>query len=123
MNNLDNAPTDPSKEQSTTLNVINIKDIMLEDGGKPILERQMRLRRLDVFPGGSIPVHSHENRPAILFVLHGSMTVYSSKEDEPRVVSQGESITEFNDIKHYAKNNSDKDFLQILTFDLLDDGS
>ncbi|MAO28363.1 cupin domain-containing protein [Roseovarius sp.] len=122
MSDLKNAPTDASKEQSVTLNMIQIKDIMLQEGGKPILERMMRLRRLDVFPGGVVPVHSHENRPAILFVLHGSMTIHSNKDDKPLVINQGESVTEFNDIRHYAKNNSDSDFLQILTFDLFDDG-
>lgn len=89
---------------------IDIKDIMLAENGKPILERKMRCRRLDVFTGGVACVHSHENRPAILFVLKGSMTFYSNKEDKPVVVSEGKTYTEFNDVKHYAVNNSDKDF-------------
>lgn len=122
MVDLSNAPTDETQEKSTVLATIEIKDIMLKEGGKPILERKMRCRRLDVFPGGVVGIHSHDNRPAILFVLKGSMTFYSSKEDKPFVVSEGETYTEFNDVKHYALNNSDKDFLQILTFDLFDDG-
>lgn len=79
MADLTNAPTDPSDEKSTTLCTIPIRNIMIKEGGKSILDRLMRLRRLDVFPGGVIPVHSHENRPAIFFVLSGSITIYSSK--------------------------------------------
>jgi hypothetical protein len=39
-----------------------------------------------VFPGGVIGLHDHSNRPAILFVPKGSMTVHDDKSDAPTVV-------------------------------------
>lgn len=122
MVDITNAPDSTADEKSTTLQTIDISKIKVPPGGKPLLERQMRVRRLDVFPGGVIGVHDHGNRPAILFVLHGSFTVYDSKRDEPMVINEGEAIAEFGDLKHWAKNNSDKLPLALLTFDLLDDG-
>ncbi len=120
--NLDNAPvTDYSQERSTELSAIRIPEIVVPEYGKPLLERRMRLRQLDVIPGGVVGVHSHENRPAILFILKGSVTFYENNREEPLVLNEGEAIAEFNDLKHYAVNNSATEVLQILTFDLLDD--
>ena len=123
MVDLTHAPTSDAEEKSTHLAAINIADIVVPEGGKPILERKMRCRRMDVFPGGVIGLHDHTNRPAILYVLHGSMTVYASDKDRPQVVNEGEAITEVGNIQHWAQNNSDKLPLAVLTFDLLDDGS
>lgn len=122
MTDLTNAPTSVADEKSTNLQMINISDIVIPPGGKPILERKMRVRRLDVFPGGVIGLHDHANRPAILFVLRGSFTIYNSTTDEPEVVHEGEAVREFGHLKHWAKNNSDTLPLALLTFDLLDDG-
>lgn len=120
--NLDNAPaTDHSQETSVELATIPIPEIVVPDYGKPLLERRMRVRRLDVIPGGVVGVHSHENRPAILFILKGSVTFYENTRDEPYVLNEGEAISEFNNLVHYAVNNSKTEMLQILTFDLLDD--
>jgi quercetin dioxygenase-like cupin family protein len=119
---LTDAPTSNAEEKSTPLNHIQISEITLPADGAPIRDRKMRLRRLDVFPGGVIGLHDHSNRPAILFVLKGSMTVHEDKSDSPIVVNEGESVREVG-VMHYAVNNSDKDPLSLLTFDLLDDGA
>jgi quercetin dioxygenase-like cupin family protein len=105
---LTDAPTSNAEEKSTPLNHIQISEITLPADGAPILERKMRLRRLDVFPGGVIGLHDHSNRPAILFVLKGSMTIHDDKSDAPIVVNEGESVSEVG-AKHYAVNNSARD--------------
>ncbi len=119
---LTDAPTSTAEEKSTPLNHIQISEITLPADGAPILDRKMHLRRLDVFPGGVIGLHDHSNRPAILFVLKGSMTIHDDKSDAPIVVDEGEAVSEVG-VKHYAVNNSARDPLTLLTFDLLDDGS
>jgi quercetin dioxygenase-like cupin family protein len=119
---LTDAPTSTAEEKSTPLNHIQISEITLPADGAPILDRKMRLRRLDVFPGGVIGLHDHSNRPAILFVLKGSMTIHDDKSDAPIVVGEGEAVSEVG-VRHYAVNNSARDPLTLLTFDLLDDGS
>ncbi len=59
-------------EISTELASINIPDIVVPAWGKPLLERRMRCRLLECRPGGTIAIHSHENRPALLYVLQGA---------------------------------------------------
>ena len=121
MSDLSNAPTSAADEKSTHLAAIDIKSIQLPEGALPLLERKMRVRRLDVFPGGIIGLHEHKDRPAILYVLRGSMVVHDNVHEKPIVVEEGEAVTEFNKITHWAKNCSDKLPLALLTFDLLDD--
>ena len=65
---LANAPKDTADEKSTPLNYFQISEIQIPPGRAPILDRKMRLRRLDVFPGGTIGLHDHSNRPAISVV-------------------------------------------------------
>lgn len=114
------APTTTADERSTHIAAIRISDITLPEGATPILDRAMRVRRMDVFPGGVIGLHDHSDRPAILYVLHGSMTVHDETHEVEAVVEQGHAVAEFGNLQHWAKNNSDIEPLAILTFDLLD---
>src|SRR5689334_13045993 len=52
----------------------------IELGAEPaaIPDRSLRLRRLVIEPGGVVPWHSHENRPAIIYVVQGTVTEYAS---------------------------------------------
>src|SRR5690349_8941285 len=36
-----------------------------------IQDRQLRLRRLEIQPGGIVPWHSHGDRPAIIYIVQG----------------------------------------------------
>jgi quercetin dioxygenase-like cupin family protein len=110
-------------EISTELASINIPDVKIPAWGKPLLERRMRCRLLECHPGGTITLHSHENRPAILYVLQGSGEEHSNKSDVPVVWKEGDCYAEYNDVEHWVKNLSDKAPLRILTFDLLDDSN
>nr|WP_269778431.1 cupin domain-containing protein [Microbacterium sp. MAH-37] len=110
-------------EKSTHLAAIRISEIPFKPGTLPLADRAMRVRRLDVHPGGVIGVHDHSDRPAILFVLHGSMTVHDENLGTAAIVNEGEAVAEFGDLQHWAQNNSDKLPLALLTFDLLDDSA
>lgn len=52
---LTDAPTSTAEEKSTPLNYVELSEIQIPAGGTPILDRKMRLRRLDIFPGGVDP--------------------------------------------------------------------
>ena len=114
---------------SEVLKTLKVSDIVIPEGNKPIECRGLRLRRLDVVPGGKIPVHSHENRPAILSIVSGEgmdVSSYSMEdEDEEKLVTvpYATSYAEFNGIVHYAVNLSSSDTLKLITFDFLDNGS
>ena len=50
---------------------------------KNLKDRQMRIRRLVVQPGGVVPWHSHEDRPALIYIVSGTIQEYASNCSVP----------------------------------------
>ena len=70
--------------------------------------RLLRLRRLVVQPGGEVAWHSHEDRPALIYVTDGTITEYSSHCAVPIEHKEGELSVESGGLSHWWKNNSKK---------------
>lgn len=70
--------------------------------------RLLRLRRLVVQPGGEVAWHSHQDRPALIYVTEGSITEYSSHCSVPIEHKAGELSVESGGLSHWWKNNSKK---------------
>ena len=66
---------------------------------------QLRFRRLVVQPGGIVPVHSHENRPAIIYIAEGEVTEYKNVCSVPITHKSGEATPETHVVVHWWKNN------------------
>ena len=66
-------PMTPSKVTDTVMSSIDLAPI-----GSGFEGRKMRLRKLVVQPGGIVPWHSHEKRPANIYIISGSITEYRS---------------------------------------------
>lgn len=68
--------------------------------------RQLRLRVVTVQPGGVVGLHSHNGRPAVAYVLQGTLTEHldSGEMYERRA---GESWTEGKSTTHWAENKGD----------------
>jgi hypothetical protein len=49
-----------------------------------IADRKLRLRKLIVQPGGVVPWHSHGDRPAIIYIIDGTITEYASNCEADR---------------------------------------
>ena len=62
----------------TTLGAID-----LEKQPAHIAGRELRFRKLTIEPGGIVPWHSHDDRPALIFVQQGEIVEYASN-CEPR---------------------------------------
>jgi hypothetical protein len=45
--------------------------------------RRLRLRHMTIAPGGIVPLHSHEDRPALIMVNRGEIFEYKSKCSVP----------------------------------------
>lgn len=103
-----NPPTEPVNETDTGLAEIDLADLKLPEGSAPVGERSLRFRRVDVGAQGIVPFHSHENRPAILFVAIGEIVEYNSRHEEPRVHKAGSVIAEYGDVSHWWKNETDE---------------
>jgi quercetin dioxygenase-like cupin family protein len=67
-----------------------------------------RMRRLDIKPGGEVAWHSHGERPALIYVVSGTITEYSSHCAVPIVHQTGELSLEQGGLSHWWKNTSKK---------------
>lgn len=68
----------------------------------------LRMRQLDIKPGGEVAWHSHAERPALIYVVSGTITEYASTCAVPIVHSTGELSVEQGGLSHWWKNTSDK---------------
>lgn len=66
--------------------------------------RSFRLRRLVIQPGGVVPWHSHAERPAIIYVVQGTVTEYSSSCSVPIIHRAGEATPELHGTSHWWRN-------------------
>ncbi|MEO0821618.1 MAG: cupin domain-containing protein [Pseudomonadota bacterium] len=96
---LKNPPTEPVDETDATLGEVDLSKLDL-----PVQSWHLRLRRVDVGVGGIVPWHSHERRPAVLHILQGEITEYSTANDAPVVRKAGDTIPEFGAVSHWWKN-------------------
>lgn len=55
--------------------------------------RILRMREVTIAPGGFLPMHSHADRPAVAYVLQGTMTEYLEGEEQPVVVEPGQAYS------------------------------
>lgn len=81
---------------------------------------KFRLRRLVVQPGGTVAWHSHEERPAIIYVVSGAIVEYASTCADPIMHSTGDVARETHATQHWWKNES-KEPAVLLSADLLHD--
>lgn len=96
--------------------VIASTDLANESVG--INDRLFRLRKLVVEPGGVVPWHSHGNRPAIIYIITGTIVEYSSTCAVPIVHKAGEVTAETHTTSHWWKNTG-KETVVLLSADLL----
>lgn len=97
-NDLPNHPTAPSM---VTDDVIGSVDLGAEIG---VQGRDLRMRRLVVQPGGIVPYHSHQGRPALIITVSGQITEYRSTCGVGIVHHAGEVAREADGISHYWIN-------------------
>jgi quercetin dioxygenase-like cupin family protein len=68
-------------------------------------DRQLRIRRLVVQPGGVVPWHSHEDRPALIYVVSGTIQEYASNCSVTIEHRAGDVSVEKSGVQHWWKNN------------------
>ena len=90
----------PGKDVSDA--VLAAIDLASEPAAVP--DRMLRLRRLEIQPGGVVPWHSHGNRPAIIYIIQGEIVEYASTCAVPIVHRAGETSVETHATAHWWKN-------------------
>ena len=108
--------TTPAKDVTDT--VLAAIDLAKEPA--EIKDRQLRLRKLVIEPGGIVPWHSHGDRPAIIYIIEGEITEYASTCAVPIVHKAGDVRAETQGTSHWWKNLGDKT-VTLLSFDILHD--
>jgi quercetin dioxygenase-like cupin family protein len=75
--------------------------------GEPVAVqgRLFRLRELNVEPGGIVPWHSHDARPAMIYIVSGEVTEYASSCAVPIVHKAGDVAPEKNGTSHWWQNH------------------
>ena len=68
-------------EEIVVLASIPLADVELPAGSTPVAERELRMRRVTVEPGGLIAAHPHANRPTVLYVQSGTILEFAADSD------------------------------------------
>lgn len=97
------------------LGKISGKDVKVEvreqvelGGWRNLQPLRMRLRHFTIQPGGRVPVHSHGDRPSILYFVSGVATEHNSLCAVPITHAAGASAAEFGPkIVHWWSNEGD----------------
>jgi quercetin dioxygenase-like cupin family protein len=115
-NDLPGAATAPVGVVDTELSSIELakENVKLEG-------RRLRLRHMTIMPGGIVPLHSHEDRPALIMVNSGEIYEYSSKCAVPILHKAGEVAREFMGTKHWWKNTGAQ-AVNLTIGDIVNDG-
>ena len=82
--------------------------------------RLQRVRKLVIQSGGIVPWHSHDDRPALIYVVEGEINEYNSNCSVPIVHKAGDVARETLGTSHWWKNLGDKT-VTLLSFDILHD--
>lgn len=105
-----------TKPKGVTDTVIGQIDVAKE--AVQIKDRLFRLRRLEIAPGGEVPWHEHKDRPAIIYIVKGTVTEYSSDCAVPIVHKAGDVSAETQGVAHWWKNTG-KETVVLISADLL----
>jgi quercetin dioxygenase-like cupin family protein len=66
--------------------------------------RQLRMRLWTIAPGGVIPVHSHADRPALIFFMEGEIVEHRDDRPDPVTHRAGEVSKEAGGVSHWWEN-------------------
>ena len=88
---------------------IEVRDQIDLAGWRETGNLRLRMREFTIQPGGRVPMHSHGDRPSILYFISGTATEHNSLCAVPIVHEAGTSAAEFGpDLVHWWSNEGDE---------------
>jgi quercetin dioxygenase-like cupin family protein len=72
-----------------------------------LADHHLRMRRLEVAPGGEVAWHSHDDRPALIYIVSGTITEFANTCSVPIVHKAGDLSIESH-LSHWWKNSSNQ---------------
>lgn len=110
----------PMEPKGVTDNVLATTDLSKEMVA--LGDHQFRLRRLEVQPGGIVPWHAHADRPAMIYVVSGTVIEHASNCAVPIVHKAGDVAPETHVTSHWWENTGKKKAV-LISVDILHDAS
>jgi len=101
----------PKDNKGFTATPKQIIDLGPEIGG--MQGRQLRMRMLTIEPGGYIGMHSHKDRPAVLYTLQGTDTV-TAEDGTVKVLRPGDTTSSNKNTTHWHRNDGKEPVVLIL---------
>ena len=80
-------------------------------------DRQLRMRTLRIEPGGHIGLHSHKDRPSVVYFLQGTDTVIG-EDGTAKVFRSGDSSYANRNTTHWHRNDG-KEPVVIIAVDIV----
>ena len=77
----------------------------------------LRMRRLNIKPGGEVAWHSHGERPAMIYMVKGTIAEYASTCAVPIVHRAGEITAERAPTSHWWQNTG-KETVELISVDI-----
>ena len=90
----------PTETKGVTMTLLAAVDLGPEIPG--MQGRQLRLRIVTLKPGGVLGVHSHKDRPGVVYVLNGMVTEH--RGDVTKAYIAGDSWAEDRNVTHWLEN-------------------
>lgn len=102
----------PNAREAVNVAVVGVTDTTLGsiDLGKEKIKlkgHELRFRKMVIQPGGVVPWHSHDERPALIHVAEGELIEYASNCAAPIHHKAGDTRAETIGTSHWWKNLSD----------------
>jgi quercetin dioxygenase-like cupin family protein len=114
--------TKPGATASTGVADTVLTSIDLSKEKLALADHQLRLRRLVVEPNGIVAWHSHEDRPAIIYIISGEIYEYASNCSVPILHRAGDVTPERSGTAHWWQNTG-KETVVLLSADVLHDAN
>jgi len=114
--------TRPGATASTGVTDVVLTSIDLSKEKLALADHQLRLRRLVIKPNGIVAWHSHEDRPAIIYIISGQIYEHASNCAAPILHRAGDVTPETSGTAHWWQNTG-KETVVLLSADILHDAN
>ena len=109
-----NAEDAPKDNKGFTASKTTVVDLGPEIEG--MTGRELRMRMLTIEPGGHIGLHSHKDRPAVVYFMQGT-DVVTSANGSSKTFHPGDTSSATKDTTHWHRNDG-KDNVVLIAVDV-----
>ncbi len=109
-----NAADAPKDNKGFTASKTTVVELGSEIEG--MAGRQLRMRVLTIEPGGHIGLHSHKDRPAVVYFMQGTDTV-TLADGSSKTFHPGDTSSATKDTTHWHRNDG-KDNVVLIAVDV-----